>query len=214
MTSTSLLRNHSYRLLLQSCARLTLLSTVIYAITRLEVTMCVIVSPCGDAHSRCDLLYRISKSGWQLPVVIHNLKGYDGHLIVKALKSEFGKVRVIPRNMEKYLSLTVSRLKFINSFQITPQSLDNLAKTLEDDEFKVVRNPFPHTNLISSNGNVSNPITTWIASPDSINLGCLHRMDSLTNRLTVRFRTQSAHRQLECGLPLDESQWQTTTVST
>ena len=53
-----------------------------------------------NAHSRCNLMYRISKSGWQLSVVIHNLKGYDGHLIVKALKSEFGKVRVIPQNME------------------------------------------------------------------------------------------------------------------
>ena len=28
-------------------------------------------------------MYRISKTGWKLPVVIHNLKGYDGHLIVK-----------------------------------------------------------------------------------------------------------------------------------
>ena len=55
------------------------------------------------AHSECNLMYRISKSGWNLPV--HNLKGYDGHLIVKALKSEFGKVPVISQNMEKYLSL-------------------------------------------------------------------------------------------------------------
>ena len=45
-------------------------------------------------------MYRISKT-----VVIHNLKGYDGHLIVGALKSEFGQVRMIPQNMEKYLSL-------------------------------------------------------------------------------------------------------------
>ena len=64
----------------------------------------------GNARSRCDLMYRISKSGRQLPVVIHNLKGYDGHLIVKALKTVFGEVRVIPQNMEKYLSLTVGRL--------------------------------------------------------------------------------------------------------
>ena len=61
----------------------------------------------GAAHNDYYLMYRYSKSGWKLPVVVHNLKGYDGHLIVKALKSEFGKVRVIPQNMEKYLSLTV-----------------------------------------------------------------------------------------------------------
>ena len=55
-------------------------------------------------------MYRISKTGWKLPVVIHNLKGYDGHLIVEALKNEFGKVKVIPQNMEKYFSLAVGQL--------------------------------------------------------------------------------------------------------
>ena len=70
----------------------------------------------GAAHSRCNLEYRIAKSAWKLSVVVHNLKGYDGHLIVKALKSEFvGEVRVIQQNMENYLSITVHRLKFIDS---------------------------------------------------------------------------------------------------
>ena len=73
----------------------------------------------GEAHNVCNLLYRISKTYWKLPVVIHNLKGYDGHLNVKALKSEFRKVKVIPQNMEKYLSLTVGRLKFIDSVYST-----------------------------------------------------------------------------------------------
>ena len=73
---------------------------------------------------------------------MHNLKGFDGHLIVKAL-SEFREVRVIPQNMEKYLSFTVDRLKFIDSLQFTSQSLDSLVKTLEVDEFKYVREAFP-----------------------------------------------------------------------
>ena len=68
----------------------------------------------GAARSRCNLTYIISKSKWKLPVVMHNLKGY-GHLIVKALKREFGEVRVIPQNMENYLSITVDRPKFIDS---------------------------------------------------------------------------------------------------
>ena len=44
---------------------------------------------------------------------------YDGHLIVRALKSEFGKVRMIPQNIEKYLSLTSGQLQFLDSFQST-----------------------------------------------------------------------------------------------
>ena len=89
----------------------------------------------GIYRGACNLNYRITPKSWKLPVVIHNLKGYDGHLIVKALKSEFGRVGVIPQNLEKYLSLIVGQLKFLDSFQFTPKSLDVLSKTLEDDEF-------------------------------------------------------------------------------
>ena len=91
----------------------------------------------GAAHIRCNLAYIISKSDWKLPLVIHNLKGCDG------LKSEFREVRIIPQNMEKYLSTTVDRLKFIDFLQFTSQSLDSLVKTLEVDEFKYVREAFP-----------------------------------------------------------------------
>ena len=93
----------------------------------------------GAANNECNLMYRISKSGWKLPVVIHNLKGYDGHLVVKALKSEFDKVQVITKNMEKYFSLAVGQLKFIDSFQFTPKGLDVFTKTLVDDEFRYLR---------------------------------------------------------------------------
>ena len=88
----------------------------------------------GAAHSACNLNNKTNP--WKLPVVIHNLKGYDRHLIVRALKSEFGKVVVIPQNLEKYFSLSVGQLKFLDSFQFTHKSLDVLSKTLEDDEFK------------------------------------------------------------------------------
>ena len=64
-------------------------------------------------------------------------------MIVKALKSEFGDVRIIPQNMEKYLSITVDRLKLIDSLQFTSQSLVSLVKALEVDEFKYVREAFP-----------------------------------------------------------------------
>ena len=65
----------------------------------------IVGSYCGTAHNECNLMYRISKSSWKLTVVIHNLKGCNWHLIVKTLKSEFGKVRVILQNIEKYFSL-------------------------------------------------------------------------------------------------------------
>ena len=58
-----------------------------------NATTChICTKPFGAAYSECNLMYRISKSCWKLPVVIYNLEGYDGHMIVKALTSEFGKV--------------------------------------------------------------------------------------------------------------------------
>ena len=37
------------------------------------------------SHSICNLQYSIKKWSWKLPVFIHNLTGYDAHLILKSL---------------------------------------------------------------------------------------------------------------------------------
>ena len=99
----------------------------------------------GAAHNSCNLNYRIMPKTWKLPVVFHNLRGYDGHLIVKALQKRHGKVRVIPTNMEKYLSIRVGRLQFIDSMQFTGgKSLDSLVKTLTNDkDFRYTKEAFP-----------------------------------------------------------------------
>ena len=88
------------------------------------------------------------------------MKGYDSHLIVKALKSEFGNVRVISQNLEKYLSLLVGQLKFLDSFQFAPKSLDDLSKTLEDGEFRYLVESC--TILISYGVKVFTHVIIWI----------------------------------------------------
>ena len=136
----TLLPQNQCCLLLHNCYCLTtLLPLGDDEIREIRVHFHIVGSYRGAAHSKCNLMYRISKSGWKLPVVIHNLKGYDGHMIVKTLKSEFGKVRVIPQNIEKYLSVTVGQLKFIDSSQFTPKGLDILVKTLADVGFRYLR---------------------------------------------------------------------------
>ena len=67
----------------------------------------------GAAHNKCNWNYRLNPKSWKLPVIIHNLNGYNGHLIAKSLKSEFGNVQKIPQILEKYLSLSVGQLKFL-----------------------------------------------------------------------------------------------------
>ena len=59
----------------------------------------------GKAHNQCNLLYRQRSV---FPVIFHNLKGYDGHLIVKALGKDYvNNVKVIPMNREKFISFSL-----------------------------------------------------------------------------------------------------------
>jgi len=55
----------------------------------------------GAAHSVCNLNYRIPK---HIPVIFHNLAGYDAHLFIKSLGFSEGKIDCIPNNEEKYIS--------------------------------------------------------------------------------------------------------------
>ena len=46
----------------------------------------------GAAHSSCNLRYRIPD---YIPVVFHNLAGYDAHLFIKDLAKHTSKIGVI-----------------------------------------------------------------------------------------------------------------------
>ena len=90
----------------------------------------------GAAHNICNLKYRIS---WKVPVVFHNLRGYDSHLIMQEI-GKFGmEVNVIPNNMEKYISFSLGKyLTFIDSIQFMSSSLEELAGNLSPEDFRIV----------------------------------------------------------------------------
>ena len=45
------------------------------------------------------------------------------------------KINVIPNGLEKYMSFTINKLRFIDNFQLR-SSLDSSAKNLSKDDFK------------------------------------------------------------------------------
>ena len=55
---------------------------------------------CGIAHNACNLNYCINPKTIQIPYFLHNMKHYDAHLIISAIKERHGKVSCIPSNME------------------------------------------------------------------------------------------------------------------
>ena len=54
----------------------------------------------GAAHSKCNLRMKTPKF---VPVLFHNLEGYDSHLFVKSLG---GEISCIPKTDEKYISFS------------------------------------------------------------------------------------------------------------
>ena len=78
-------------------------------------------------------------------VVIHNLKGYDSHLIVQKI-DKLSNVSVVAKGMEKYIKI-IGKLKyvsfqFIDSYQFLATSLERLVNNLEESDFKFTNKHF------------------------------------------------------------------------
>ena len=94
----------------------------------------------GPAHKSCKL--KIKPGVTKIPVVFHNLKGYDSHLIMQKIHTAKGNITCIPNNADKYISFSVGQLKFLDSFQFMASSLAKLVDATDKDDFKITQNSF------------------------------------------------------------------------
>ena len=99
----------------------------------------------GAAHSSCNLIYKIPS---YIPVVFHNLAGYDAHLFIRELAKHTTHMGIIAKNIEDYISFSTKvevdkyvdregnerpreiELRFIDSFKFMSSSLDSLVNNL------------------------------------------------------------------------------------
>ena len=58
----------------------------------------------GASCNKCNLGMKLTKT---IPVIFHNLKGYDGHLLLPELGKFNKKISIIPNNMQTYMSFSV-----------------------------------------------------------------------------------------------------------
>ena len=109
----------------------------------------------GAVCDKCNLRMRVPMF---VPILFHNLEGYNMHLFVKALGLTEGDVRCIPKTDEKYISLSKNvsmetyttddgkekeiclEMRFMDSLKFTLKSLDSLVKTLGKDQFGTLTN--------------------------------------------------------------------------
>ncbi|XP_036146615.1 uncharacterized protein LOC118646876 [Monomorium pharaonis] len=114
----------------------------------------------GPAHSDCNLNYKDSHC---IPIVFHNLSGYDAHFIIKEIVTAYeGKIDLLPITKEKYISFTKHvkntednerkicvKLRFIDSFKFLNTSLDKLTSFLSNDKLSILQREF--SNLSAEN---------------------------------------------------------------
>ena len=99
----------------------------------------------GAAHSSCNLQYKIPS---YIPVVFHNLAGYDAHLFIRELAKYTTDMSIIAKNTENYISFSIKvevdkyinkegnertkemELRFIDSIKFMSSSLDSLVNNL------------------------------------------------------------------------------------
>ncbi len=107
----------------------------------------------GAACGKCNLRMKVPM---YVPILFHNLEGYDAHLFVKSLGLEEGEIRCIPKTDEKYISFSKNipmetvvsddgkekticlEMRFIDSYKFTLKPLDSLVKTLGEDQFETL----------------------------------------------------------------------------
>ena len=103
----------------------------------------------GSTHQECNLKLRIKPEDIKIPIIFHNLHGYDSHFIMQQI-GEIAKkhaytnkkgekqdlnINAITNNMKKYMAFMLgNHLTFIDSFQFMGSSLDKLVSNLPKDD--------------------------------------------------------------------------------
>ncbi|KAK3105316.1 hypothetical protein FSP39_022337 [Pinctada imbricata] len=101
----------------------------------------------GPACSNCNLNFRHPRF---IPVVFHNLRNFDAHILCQAIglfKEE--EIKCIPNNMQKYVSFSLGNLRFIDSYQFMNCSLSEMVNNLYKERqlsFKNFYREFPDTD--------------------------------------------------------------------
>ncbi len=114
----------------------------------------------GAACDKCNLRMRVPKF---VPVLFHNVEGYDSHLFVRSLGLTEGDIRCIPKTDEKYISFSKNvimesvvdengkekklclEMRFLDSIKFMNGSLDKLAETLGKDQFGTLTSQMSQT---------------------------------------------------------------------
>ena len=94
----------------------------------------------GPAHRNCNLQYRFQPKHYELPVMFHNRRGYNSHILMKAIQKIHSSCSVVPN---RFVSISVGQVRFIDSMQFMTSSLESIAADLSPEEMHCTHFQFP-----------------------------------------------------------------------
>lgn len=90
----------------------------------------------GPACNSCNINFKLPKF---IPIVFHNLSGYDSHFIIPELGRDKGAIDVLATSTEKFISFSKKvgkiKLRFVDSFRFMASSLEKLTANLQREHF-------------------------------------------------------------------------------
>ena len=99
----------------------------------------------GPSHNVCNINVKQKDSNF-IPFAFHNFSNYDCHMFFKKLvdlKKDKVKFKIIPKTNEEYISVKYGCIRFIDSYRFLSESLDELVKNLDEEDFKILKKEFP-----------------------------------------------------------------------
>ena len=99
----------------------------------------------GPAHNTCSANVKQKDSNF-IPFALHNFSNYDCHMFFKRLvdlKNDKVDFIIIPKMNAEYISVTYGCIRFIDSNRFLSESLDNLVRNLDGDDFIILKKDFP-----------------------------------------------------------------------
>ena len=85
-------------------------------------------------HRDCNIKVKLNHN---FPIIFHNLKNFDSHIIMQELGKFDFEIHVALDGLEKYINFNIStKLVFIDSFQFLSFLLESLVKNLTTADFR------------------------------------------------------------------------------
>src|SRR6267154_1983228 len=130
------------------------------------------------------------KDKFFVPIIAHNMRGYDSHLIIKHMQKKLTvkDIDVIASNTEKFIAFQIGQLRFLDSLQFLNASLDAFVLNLKKDvascsPFSLTRRHFPDDDSFTRITRKGVYPHKYIDVKDKFDENCLPSIDKCFSKL-------------------------------